>query len=148
MAINGRVYDWESIEIHLPHGEVIGVQDIEYNDKVNHERVYGKGSIPLGYGRGNYEGEGKVTLLRDEYDKLVEHAKNVEGGFYAMEPFPITVSYADKDGQVKTDTLPDCIWVERKRSASQGDTSLTVELNFLILSPIEEDGLKAYATSR
>ena len=41
MAINGRVYDWESIDIHLPHGEVIGVQDIEYSDKVGHERIYG-----------------------------------------------------------------------------------------------------------
>ncbi|OUM95584.1 MAG: hypothetical protein BAA04_02570 [Firmicutes bacterium ZCTH02-B6] len=148
MAINGRVYDWESINIHLPHGEVIGVQDIEYGDKFGHERVYGKGSLPIGYGRGNYEAEGKVTLLRDEYDKLVEHAKNVEGGFYAMEPFPITVAYANKDDEVKSVTLPDCIWVERKNSASQGATSLTVELNFLILSPIEEDGLKAYAPRR
>lgn len=145
MAINGRVYDWESIEIHLPHGEVIGAQAIEYSDKVGVERVFGKGSVPLGYGRGNYEGEGKVTLLRDEYDKLVEHAKGQEGGFFNMAPFPITVSYADKDGKVRTDTLPDCIWTERSRQGSQGDTKLTVELSFLILSPIEEDGLKAYA---
>lgn len=144
MAINGRTYDWESIEIHLPHGEVIGVESIEYSDKVGIERVYGKGSVPLGYGRGNYEGEGKVTLLRDEYDKLVEYAKSVKGGFFNMPPFPITVSYADKDGRVRTDRLPDCVWNERSRSASQGDTKLTVELSFLILSPIEEDGLKAY----
>ena len=93
---------------------------------------------------GTMRARARSPLLRDEYDKLVEHAKGTQGGFYGMEPFPITVSYADKDGSVKTDTLPDCIWTERKRSSSQGDTSVTVELNFLILSPIEEDGLKAY----
>jgi hypothetical protein len=144
MSINGRTYDWESININLPHGEVIGVQDIEYSDKVGHEAIYGKGSQPIAYGRGNYEGEGKVSLLRDEYDKLVQYAKNQGGGIFNMAPFPITVSYANQDGAVKTDTLPDCIWNERSRSGSQGDTSLKVELSFLILSPIDEDGLAAY----
>lgn len=144
MAINGRKYDWESITINLPHGELIGVDSIDYSDKVNIERQYGKGSMPIGYGQGNYEAEGKLSLLRDEYEKLLENAKGKSKPFFKMDPFSITVSYANKDEEVKTDTLPSCLFTERSRAAKQGDTSIKVELSFLVLDPIEEDGLAAY----
>ncbi len=142
--INGKKYSWEDITITLPHGVLIGVQAIDYGDKKDIEPVYGKGSNPIGYSEGNYSAEGSLTLVRDEYNLLNDYAKGQSPqGFYRMKPFPITVSYADEDGKVKTDTLPSCKFKERKNSSKQGDKGLAVELPFVILDPIEYDGFKA-----
>ncbi len=43
MAINGNSYDWESIEIRLPHGVAVNIQEISYNDEADIEEHYGKG---------------------------------------------------------------------------------------------------------
>ncbi|MCM0757347.1 hypothetical protein M7775_02035 [Sporomusa sphaeroides DSM 2875] len=144
MAINGKKYAWEDITINLPHGILIGVQDIEYGDKKEIEAVYGKGSNPVGYSEGNYSADGiKLTLLRDEYNKLNDYAKGQASAFYRLNPFPITVSYADEDEKTITDTLPSCKFTERKSSAKQGDKGLTVELSAICLDPIEYDGFAA-----
>lgn len=142
--INGKKYSWEDTTITLPHGVLIGVQDIDYSDKKEIEAVYGKGSNPVGYSEGNYSAEGKVTLLKDEYYKLNDYAKSQSTrGFYGLKPFPITVSYADEEGKTKTDTLPSCKFKERKNNPKQGDRGLTTELGIVILDPIEIDGLTA-----
>lgn len=139
--INGKRYGWEDITIRLPHGPLLDVDSIEYSDKKEIEPVYGKGSSPRGYGTGNYSAEGKITLLREEYLRLVAHAKARGVSFYGLPPFTITVSYANEDQPTTTDVLRGCKITERSSSASQGDQSVKVELSIIILNGIDSDGL-------
>ena len=67
MAINGILYDWESVEIQLPQGVAVGIEEISYTDERPIEARYGKGSTPRGYGRKNYKGSGSMTLDKDEF---------------------------------------------------------------------------------
>ena len=71
--INGKSYSWEDIACTFPHGMLINVENIEYSDEKETELQYGKGSKPTGYGAGNYKAEGKVTLQREELNKLLEY---------------------------------------------------------------------------
>lgn len=142
MSINGIQYDWESVEIQLPSGIAIGLTEITYNDEQSIDPRYGKGSIPRGYGRGNYKAGGSMTMDLDEYERL----KNELGGsVYQADPFVIVVSYGNDDQPTVTDTLPDVKITKTDTSAKQGETKAGErKLDFTPLSPIKWGGDKAY----
>jgi len=139
--INGKRYGWEDITINLPHGPLLDVESIEYSDKQDKEGIYGRGSLPRGYGVGNYEGEGKLTLKREEFNRLVDYAKAQKRSLYRLPPFNISVSYANDDQPITTDHIKGVTFTETSSSSSQGDTSVNVELSFIILNGIEWNGL-------
>lgn len=141
MAINGNLYDWESVEIQLPNGTAIGVTDISYNDERPVEARYGKGSVPRGYGRKNYKASGSMELDRDEAERL---RAALGGSFYDGQPFAIVVSYANDDMPRVTDTLPDVKLTKADSGAKQGEDNVgVVKLDFEILSPIKWGGAPA-----
>ncbi len=138
MAINGNLYDWESVEIQLPSGAAIGINNISYNDERPIGARYGKGSTPRGFGRGNYKASGSMELDLDEAERL---RKAQGGSFYGGEPLVIIVSYANDDQDSITDTLADVKIVKADSGAKQGDENVGVrKLDFEILSPIKWGG--------
>jgi len=141
MAVNNRNYDWEDISIDLPYGPVIGVESIEYSDSKEKEMVYGRGSMPIGRGKGNYAAQGKITLLRKEYQKLLDYCKQTGVSFYRLRPFPITIRYADDGEAPVVDVIRGAEFNERSQSASQNDKTITKELDF-IAEKIVEDGVE------
>lgn len=143
MPVNGKVYDWESITIALPYGVVIGVESIDYDDGKEAELVYGKGGKALGYGRGNYEANAKMSMLRDEFDRLLEYAKEIGKALYALPPFPITVSYANDGAPTKTDVIKGAKLTKNAHKAAQGDKKLSVDLELLVTDQIVRDGVRA-----
>ncbi len=144
MAINGRQYDWEDITVTLPSGEAVGITEIKYEDGQGAKARYGKGAIPRGYGRENYEATGSMTLDRDEWESLKSELA-ADGGIYDHVPFIIVVNYANNDMGNITDTLKDCkITKFTGGGASQGsDNASPITCEFLILSPIEWNGTPA-----
>lgn len=142
--INGRNYDWESVTITLPQGTLVGVKKIDYSDEKEFKPVYGKGATPVSFGSGNYKGEGKLTLLREEFERLVTYCRN-QGlkEFYGLPPFQVTVSYANETRPLVTDVLQACKFTKTGSSAEQGKEDVEVELDFLILGGIAWNGLPA-----
>lgn len=133
--INGRLYDWEEVEIKLSSGTSTGVTEISYNDEKGVEARFGKGAIPRGYGRKNYKAAGSMTMDRDEFEAL---KKNLGGSVY-KKPFPIVVSYGNDDMPTVTDTLPDCMVTKTDSSNTKQDSENVsqMKLDFVILSPIK-----------
>lgn len=144
MAINGKTYDWEDIDLRLPGmGSVVGVENIEYSDQVDIEAAYGKGSNPRGYGKGNYSAEGKITLSKEAHRDLIKTAKAKGKTIYTLPPFDIPVSYANEDQPTTTDILKSVKFKKQSNSAGQGDKSLKVELELAIIGGIKWDGQPA-----
>lgn len=147
MAINGKNYDWEDIHVVTLDGEQIGITEIKYTDGQSVTARYGRGAVPRGYGRGNYEASGSMVLDRDEWEKfkLALKATSGTGGIYDHTPFPIVVSYANDDMGVIVDTLRDCkISKFDGGGGSQGDDNVSpITCEFTILSPILWNGVPA-----
>jgi len=142
MSINGNLYDWESVEIQLPNGTAVGVAEIGYSDEQSIEARYGKGSVPRGYGRGNYKASGSLTMDRDEYER---YSKSVGGSVYKSDPVTIVVSYANDDQAPVTDTLSKVRITKVDTSSKQGEANASeMKLDFEILEPIRWNGVKAY----
>ena len=146
MPINGNHYDWESVEIRLPSGVAVGVEEISYKDERKIDPRYGKGSTPHGYGRGNYSATGSMTLDREEAEQL---RGALGGGWYTLNPFNVVVSYANHDMPTVTDVLKDCHITGADTSAKQGDSNVSqMKFEMQILSPIEWNGSPAYFDGR
>lgn len=140
--INGKRYAWEDISVHLPIGQLLDIENIEYSDKQGVEATYGTGAMPRGYGMGNYSAEGKLTLKREEFLRLVDYGKTLGRSIYRLPPFPVSVSYANEDEAITTDRLKSVKFTETSTKAGQGDTSISVDLSLIILGGIAWNGLE------
>ncbi|MCY9544984.1 hypothetical protein M5X02_30635 [Paenibacillus alvei] len=140
-VINGQVYDWGDITISIP-GLTLDVQEISYDDELEKEVAYGKGQRPRGYGEGNYKSEGKLSLLRDDFDDLLQYCKSKNMGLYKIVIPKIVVSYADGGGRTRTDVLNTVTFTKSSHKNAQGDKALKVDLDFLIVNGIDRDGVK------
>lgn len=134
--INGKRYSWEDISTRMPMGELVDYESIEYSDEKQVEEKYGKGSNPRGWGAGNYKASGKVTMLREEFQRFVAYASSTRRSIYNVAPFTITCGYANEDSPTVTDVLRQCKITKMSTSPSQGDTDVKVELELAILGGI------------
>ena len=140
--INGKSYDWSDVAVKLP-GLEIEVQEISYDDELEKEAVYGKGSSPRGYGTGNYKASGKISFLKDDFDDLVNYCKQQDVSLYKLVIPKITVSYANLSQRTTTDELDSVTFTKTSHKDAQGDKSLKVDMDFIIVNGITRDGLKA-----
>ena len=140
--VNGKVYDWSSVTISFPDFDV-ELQEISYDDELEKEVSYGKGQKPRGFGTGNYKAEGKMSLLRDDYDDLLEYLKKKSTPIYKAVIPKVVVAYANDGQKTKVDTLRDVTFTKTSNKAAQGDKSLKVDKDFLIVGGINRNGVEA-----
>lgn len=141
LKVNGKAYDWGDVDIKLP-GLALQVQEISYDDEQEMEETYGRGIRPRGFGTGNYKASGKLSLLRDDYDDLLAYCKAKGVAFYKMEFPSIVVSYANEGGRTIIDELKTVRPIKRSNKAAQGDKSLTVDIDLMIIGGIVQDGVQ------
>lgn len=139
--VNGRLYDWASVEVQLPSGSTVGLTEISYNDEMGREPRYGKGQTVRGFGNKNYKATGSISMDRDEAERL---RVGLGGSVYTDAPFDIVASYAPEGQPVITDTLPQCLITKTDTSAKQDDDNTgVIKHDITILSPIKWNGVPA-----
>lgn len=142
LKVNGKCYDWGDVDFRLP-GLAIEVQEVSYNDELEKEVVYGIGQKPRGYGEGNYKAEGKISLLRDDYDELLDYCKRKDIPIYKLVFPKVAVSYGSEGGRTRTDILNNVTITKQDHKAAQGDKSLKVDMDLMIVGGITRDGVQA-----
>lgn len=142
MIVNGKNYDWADININIP-GLTMELQEISYDDELEKETSYGKGAMARGYGTGNYKSQGKMTMLRDDYNDLLDYCKRKNVPIYKVVLPKIIVSYANDGQKTKSDELNTVTFTKTNHKGGQGDKSLKVDLDFIIVNGIVRDGVKA-----
>lgn len=143
ISVNGKMYDWADLTVvypgSIPAG-VLGIQSIDWNEELEVEPIYGAGNKAIGYGRGNWKAEGKMTITLEAYAQL---NAMTSAGIFNAPPFNIVLCYANKEEPVHTVQLLGCKWTKKSNKASQGDKKMEVELDFVILEDIRHDGISA-----
>lgn len=141
MIVNGKVYDWGSIDIQIP-GLALEAQEISYDDELESELVYGKSPVPRGYGNGNYKASGKISLLRDDYNDILDYCKKNNLKFYQVVIDKIIVSYANEGQPTRSDVINKVKFSKRTNKVANGDKSFKVDLDLLIMGTIVQDGVE------
>ena len=141
IKVNGINYGWGDVDVKLP-GLNLVVQEISYDDEQEMEESYGRGYRPRGYGKGNYKASGKMSMLRDDFDDVLDYCKATGKSFYNVELPSVIVSYGNPGGRTRIDELKRVVFVKRSHKAAQGDKTLTVDIDFMIVGGIVEDGVE------
>lgn len=142
LKVNGKVYDWGDVDFKLP-GLALVVKEVSYDDEQDIEESYGKGYKPRGYGKGNYKASGKISVIRDDYNDLLAYCRARRINFYDLEFPSIVVSYADNGRATSIDELKRVRPTKRTHKAAQGDKSLSVDIDLIIIGGIVTNGVKA-----
>lgn len=142
LKVNGKNYDWGDVDFKIP-GLNLEIQEISYDDELEKEASYGMGQMPRGYGEGNYKASGKISLLRDDFDSLLDYCKRTNTPLYRLIFPKIAVSYASDGGRTRTDILNKVTITKNSQKAAQGDKNLKIDLDLLIVGEIIRDGVNA-----
>ncbi len=141
IKVNGISYGWGDVDVKVP-GLNLVVQEISYDDEQEMEESYGRGGRPRGYGKGNYKASGKMTMHRDDFDDVLDYCKATGKPFYGVEFPSVVVSYANPGGRTRIDELKRVVFVKRSHKAAQGDKTLSVDIDLMIVGGIVEDGVQ------
>jgi len=128
--INGVNYSWSNVSLVLFGVPVIGITKIEYTRKQKKDNNYGFGVDPISRGYGNKEYEGKITLYRDEWNKIITSAPSRDP--LDIDFFDIQVSFSGTRVAPSLDVLRACEFLEDPFTVSQGDTKIMVEIPIII----------------
>lgn len=140
LRVNGKAYDWGDVDVKIP-GLNFVCQEASYDDELEAEEVYGKGNMPRGYGTGNYKASGKVSMLQDDYDEMIAYCKARRISFFKLLFPSIIVAYANEGSRTRIDELKKVRFTKRSMKAAQGDKSLKVDLDMMILGGVITDGV-------
>lgn len=141
--INGKAYDWSSIDIGVEGCENIEPVEISYSDSLDDEAIYGKGGKTRGYGTGNYSATCDITLQREDYNEFCKVVKAKGKAFYKYVVPKITVSYADEGAETSVDVITNVKFNSREFKGSQGDKGVTVPLKGKVFGTIKSNGVEA-----
>jgi len=128
--INGKSYEWADIVVNVLGLPIIGITNIEYEEKQAMENIYGAGRLPVSRGYGKIEPTAKMTLLMEELENIQSVAPL--GRIQDIPEFDIIVMYLDSALVTRKHVLKNVRFMNNKRSASNGDTSIPVELELII----------------
>lgn len=132
--INGKSYENSDIQVTILGVPVVGITNIEYEEKQAMENIWGAGESPVSRGYGKIEPTAKITLLMEEVENIMSVAPL--GRLNKIPEFDIVVLYLDASLVLRKHKLRNVRFTGNNRKSSSGDTSIPVELE-LILSHIE-----------
>lgn len=130
--VNGVRHSWASVEIRVAGNIVLGVQELNYKDKLDPSLVYGAGSLPIGFTTGRAEFEGDFSLLLEEFNTLV----TLLGDAWKTKTFDIVCSYDESGSGLSTivDTVQTCRITDTESSATGANADAIVrKLSFKCL---------------
>ena len=142
LMVNGREVDWGQVEIGIadcPQTLKDHIIGIEYEDKENVKPRYGRGNVPIGWTKGRFDGNGKLTLTATGFQILMDWVRGKgKERVSQIPPFPIVITYLDDETNVMMkDTIPSVKLDNPKTKANEGDEKIDVEISFIILQPIK-----------
>lgn len=152
--INGRAFDWESLDIQLIGQGVAPIsvpnmKSVDWSDTRGVTPTYGLGGAPRGFGRRNYRAQGSMEIADESYAALLALAAPL-GGFYNLM-FNLVLKYGDNpfsQGYADSQTcLLEGVIPNRRGGASRQGASEAriVRVEFEILNGVTDLALSELA---
>jgi len=101
--VNGIVYDFESIKVMLPTGQIGTCENVKYGVKKDIDVKTDKYGLPRGEVRKDFEGDFEMDMSLFDFEKLNKSASAT--GILGMFPFPVVIAYGDGAAPRITDSI-------------------------------------------
>jgi len=143
VLINGRAYDWGSIDILINGALIIGISNISFSDSMNIQNLFGTGVYGSNIGYGHLVPKASITLSADELFVLGDVAIN--GILQNLPLFDIYVTFMFtenleqfSDGDKSSEKLPRTIILKGCKiknngmDINQGDMNIDTKLDLFV----------------
>lgn len=153
--VNGEFYSFARASFSLAGNKIIALDSVNYDDAIDLEEIHGANMAPIGFGEGKYTANFKITVKKEDFDKVILPAlvggeggsDGGDGTLYGHKEFDFAVTYAKRKGEkATTDTIKGIRIMSVNHSTSEGDKSTKIELSGKALGGIWRDGKKPVAT--
>jgi hypothetical protein len=145
--VNGRRYDFTSVEISINGVPLVGraISSINDSDTLEPGVVRGGSALPLGLTRGEYSAEMSLEMPKEESRMFLAALAATSLGTgsalgYMESRFEVSVAYAEGFGQTQTDRLNGCRVKRVDESHARGSDGLTVRFECFV-QYVNRDGL-------
>lgn len=128
--INGVAYSWSNVKVNLFGVPVVGITEVNFNNKQKKENNYGAGVNPVSRGYGNVEPEADITIYWDEWIKIIDASPDKNP--LNIAPFDIQILFGGSSVNFKQVNLRSCEFLEDPFQAKQGDNKLVVKIPLIV----------------
>lgn len=137
VRINGNMYSWASIEVHIGGQPYGGVTALNYSQNRERTQGYGTGNHRGARGRtkGKYTAEGSLTMHADSYDALIDALAQLspDGQSYGDVEFLVVAQYVEDTLRPVTIELERCVIDAESTSESEGTDPSVVEVTLNVM---------------
>jgi hypothetical protein len=135
--INGESVSWAQVQIQLLGAPLTGIRSVKWNTKREKANIYGAGSKPVSRGYGRYEYEGSITFLAEEWKNIVKASPNSDP--LSLNWFDVNILFiSSQTGLIQKYTWKSAEIMENPIDVSEGDTSIEIEVPFIMADIIAE----------
>lgn len=92
--INGRRYDFSTIQANFGAKSFTSIQSVQYSDTLEPGIQRGQSSKKLGRTRGEYDATGSITILKEDLPELLALLAALGQGGYMEAVWDMTVTYS------------------------------------------------------
>lgn len=131
--INGKVFDFSSIELVAGPQTFSNLQEVSYSDSLEPGTLRGTSAKKKGRTRGEYDVEASISIYKGDLATLLGTLAALGLGGYGEAEFDINVTYSEGLDNVITDTLIGCRITDIEDSHSQGSDALQVTITLDVM---------------
>lgn len=134
LTVNETAYDYGCVRNKSNGIDLEGVVSISYSYKTDGTKHQGQGRKATKRTKGSLVVEdGELEIEKAWWDAWI---KSIGPGFMDEE-FTYTVSYADNEDEMTTDTLERCTFCSVKKNPKKGSDPLTVTVGLSIMNVLD-----------
>ena len=134
--IQGNRYSWSSVRVNIGNQQYLGVKSINFNEKVDPQKIHGTGQNIIGATAGMYDADGDIEVYQQEADEII----TVLGVGWGNKPLTVTVQYED-DGQPSVTKTLIVRFTSRTQGGSESGEAMTSKFTMFFLAPIDNNGI-------
>jgi hypothetical protein len=127
---------WSSLTVVVAGRTLTGIRGISYKKAKEKELLHAAGSKPIGIQHGNITFEGTMTLLKTEFDALLDEARRQNIDLLDLTG-DIVVNYK-AGSRNRTDRIKNFEFTEYEKGLEQNDKFMSIEMPIIFLD-LEEN---------
>ncbi|MEN6535503.1 MAG: hypothetical protein ABFD89_17700 [Bryobacteraceae bacterium] len=134
LTVNDYTYDYGNVRNKTEGDDLEGVSDIQYSYSSDPTKWKGQGRKHTGRTDGSLTADDATLTMSAAY----WHAwRNKLGAGFMRKEFTYTVSYADADEEVETDTLEKCKITKVEKNPKQGPDPVTFKITLSVMNVLD-----------